>query len=98
MRMPAAAVAAAVSATGLLVAAAAPAPEAAWKAGIAAQNKDYAQTPHAMLKIQDAAYLHDGDTAVLVGRKGVPGSYRWTNKADARGVLKIVLDNGKLTA
>lgn len=98
MRMSAAAVAAAVSATGLLLAAAAPAPESAWKAGILAQNKDYAQTPHAMLKLQDAAYLRDGDTAVLVGRKGVPGSYRWTNKADARGVLKIVLRNGKLTA
>lgn len=97
MRMSAVAVAAAVSATSLLLAAAAPSPEAAWKAGIAAQNKDYAQTPHAMLKIQDAAYLHDGDTAVLLGRKGVPGSYRWTSKADAQGILKITLRNGKLT-
>lgn len=86
-----------VAATGFLLTAAAPAPEAAWKSGIADQNKDYAQTPHAMLKIQDAAYLHDGDTAVLVGHKGAPASYRWTGKADAQGVLKAVLRNGKLT-
>lgn len=86
-----------VAATGFLLTAAAPAPEAAWKSGIADQNKDYAQTPHAMLKIQDAAYLHDGDTAVLTGRKGAPTSYRWTGKPDAQGVLKAVLHNGKLT-
>lgn len=86
-----------VAATGFLLTAAAPAPEAAWKSGIADQNKDYAQTPHAMLKIQDAAYLRDGDTAVLTGRKGVPASYRWTGKAHAQGVLQAVLRNGKLT-
>ena len=86
----------AVTATGFLVAAAAPTPEAAWKTGIALQNKAYAQTPHAMLKIQDAAYLHDGDTAVLVGHKGAPASYRWTNKPHARGVLTAVLGRGKL--
>ena len=27
-----------------------------------------------MLKIQDSAYLHDGDTAVLTGTKGDPAS------------------------
>lgn len=86
-----------VTATGLLLMAAAPTPEAAWKAGIAMQNKDYAQTPHAMLKIQDAAYLHDGDTAVLVGRKGMPQSYRWTSKPGAQGVLRVTFRGGKLT-
>ena len=47
-------------------------PEQDWKAAIADQNKDYAQTPHAMLKIQDAAYLGEGQTAALAGRKGIP--------------------------
>ncbi|HLY04851.1 MAG TPA: DUF1684 domain-containing protein [Rhizomicrobium sp.] len=87
----------AVAATGLLLIAAAPTPEAAWKSGIADENKAYAQTPHAMLKIQDAAYLREGDTAVLVGRKGAPDSYRWTNKPDAQGALTISLRQRKLT-
>ena len=87
----------AATATGFLLTAAAPTPEAAWRAGIADQNKAYARTPHAMLKIQDAAYLHDGDTAVLVGRKGVPASYRWTNTSGAQGVLRVMLRNGKIT-
>jgi uncharacterized protein len=82
----------------MLVMAAAPSPEDAWKAGIADQNKDYAQTPHAMLKIQDSAYLRDGDTTVLTGQKGVPGSYRWTNNAAAQGVLRIAFKGGKLVA
>ena len=86
-----------ITATSFLLMAAAPAPEVAWKAGIADENKGYAQTPHAMLKIQDAAYLHDGDWAVLVGRKGVPGSYRWTSKPDTRGVLRVELHNGKIS-
>ena len=89
--------AAAVAATGLLLTAAAPTPEAAWKASIADENKDYAQTPHAMLKIQDAAYLHDGETAVLTGRNGAPASYRWTSKPDVQGVLSVSLRHGKLT-
>src|SRR5690348_7212180 len=66
-----------VTATAVFLMAATPTPENAWKAGIADENKAYAKTPHAMLKIQDAAYLHEGETAVLMGRKGVPASYRW---------------------
>jgi len=86
-----------LAATSPFLMAAAPTPEAAWTAGIADQNKDYAQTPHAMLKIQDAAYLHEGDSVVLKGRKGVPGSYRWTNKPGAQGVLRVTLREAKLT-
>lgn len=73
-----------------------PTPEGAWKTGVADENKAYGKTPHAMLKIQDAAYLHEGETAVLAGRKGVPGSYRWRNDASAQGVLRVTLLNGKL--
>ena len=81
---------------GFLLMAAAPAPEDAWKSGIADENKDYARTPHAMLKIQDAAYLREGDTAVLTGRKGDPASYRWANRPDAQGVLRVSLADGKI--
>jgi hypothetical protein len=71
----------------LAAAAAPPSPEAAWKASIVEANKDYALTPHAILKIQDAAYLREGDVATLVGTKGRPASYHWVKGANAHGVL-----------
>ncbi len=83
----------------LLTGAAAPqTPEEVWKAGIADQNEHYSKTPHAMLKIQDSAYLHDGDTAVLQGQKGKPGSYHWSHDPHASGVLTVALQGGKITA
>jgi uncharacterized protein (DUF1684 family) len=75
---------------------AAPTPEEAWKTAIADQNKDYAATPHAMLKIQDSAYLRDGDTAVLTGQAGNPASYRWSSDARAQGVLTVALKGGQI--
>ena len=85
-----------VSAVSVFLIAAARSPQAEWQAGIADQNKAYAHTMHAMLKIQDAAYLHDGESATLTGRKGVPGSYRWTMHPGAQGVLRVMLRNGKI--
>jgi hypothetical protein len=55
-----------------------PTPEQAWKAGIDGENKDYAQVPHAMLKIQDSAYVGEGQNAVLTGEMGKPASWHWT--------------------
>ncbi len=52
-------------------------PEEAWKAEIADANIGWAKAPHAILKIQDAAYLRDGDAATLVGTKGKPDTYKW---------------------
>ncbi len=80
----------------LLVGAAPPSPEQAWRSGIDEENRDYAQVQHAMLKIQDAAYLADGNSAVLTGRKGDPGSYRWSSKPDAAGVVRVSLQGGKI--
>lgn len=70
-------------------------PQEEWKAMIADQNKSYAQTPHAMLKIQDAAYIGEGETAVLAGSPDNPGSWRWQEKG-AKGPLRISLRAGKL--
>jgi uncharacterized protein (DUF1684 family) len=84
----------AVLAALLFLGAAAPTPEQAWKAAIASQNKDYAQTSHAMLKIQDSAYLGEGQSAVLEGKPGQPGSWRWHN--DGKGALRIAFKSGKL--
>src|ERR1700690_2949985 len=55
----------AAMAAAVLMLAAAPAPkspEQEWRDGIVDANKDWAQIPHAILKIQDAAYLGDGQS------------------------------------
>src|ERR1700677_534057 len=80
----------------LLGAAAPLPPEAAWKAAIADQNKDYAQIPHAMLKIQDSAYLGEGQSAVLDGKPGQPGSWRWHYGVKDQGPLRVTFQGGKL--
>jgi uncharacterized protein (DUF1684 family) len=79
------------------VAAAAQTPSQAWKAGIAEQDKYYSQLPHAMLKIQDAVYLSEGETAALEGRRDQPAGWRWTKKSATLGVLQISLRNKKLS-
>jgi uncharacterized protein (DUF1684 family) len=81
---------------GLEAAGPAQTPEDAWKAGIAGENKDYAAALHAMLKIQDAAYLGEGQSAVLAGKPGQPGSWHWVLGTKAQGVLTAALHNGKL--
>jgi uncharacterized protein (DUF1684 family) len=73
-------------------------PEDVWKAGIADQNKDYAKTPHAMLKIQDSAYLHEGDQAVLQGQKDKPGSFHWNHDPKAAGFLTVSVKGGHALA
>ncbi|MGN6516119.1 MAG: DUF1684 domain-containing protein [Rhizomicrobium sp.] len=85
---------AAVATVCLCPAASAQTPEQEWKAGIADANKAWAQMPHAILKIQSSAYLHDGEHAVLVGHKGDPASYHWENKGS--GVLTVALAQGKI--
>ena len=74
-----------------LLGAAAPNPAvvAAWKASQVDANKHWAQIPHAILKIQDSAYLRDGETAVLTGDKGKPATYRWSHDAKAKGSLSV---------
>ena len=84
----------------LLLLAAAPAPksvEQAWRDGIADANKDWAKVPHAILKIQDAAYLGEGQSATLTGTKGRPDSYKWVPGKTA-GVLTATFHAGKMTA
>jgi hypothetical protein len=71
------------------------APEAAWKADLADTNKAYSAAPHAILKIQDAAYLGEGARASLMGKHGVPGSYKWANGERAGAVLVAAFEGGK---
>jgi len=86
-----------LAATLLLVAGAAVAatPQQDWKAGIADQNVSYAQKPHAMLKIQDSAYIGEGQAAVLTGRKGDAASWRWARSGS--GALTASIKGGKLS-
>jgi uncharacterized protein (DUF1684 family) len=86
---------AAALASSALVAAT-PSPQQVWEKGVADENTDYSKTPHAMLKIQDSAYLHDGDTAVLTGQTGNAASYRWSHDPKAHGMLVIALKGGKI--
>jgi uncharacterized protein (DUF1684 family) len=70
-------------------------PEEAWKADLVETNKDYAVKPHAILKIQDAAYLGEGKSASLMGTRGVPGSYKWVSGRQANAALVAEFADGK---
>src|SRR5207344_112707 len=61
--------------------------EKIWKAELADANNGWAHNHYAVLKIQDAAYLRDGDTSTLVGIKGKPESYKWVKGTAAKGIL-----------
>jgi uncharacterized protein (DUF1684 family) len=76
-----------MSLLAVLALAASLAPEAQWKASIADADKHFATEPHAVLKIEDAAYMRDGDTSTLVGTKGKPESYHWVKGTKDKGVL-----------
>ena len=78
----------------LAVGAEAATPEDAWKADLVQTNRDYSVAPHAILKIQDAAYLGEGQSATLVGERGKPGSYKWVPGTKS-GVLVASYANGK---
>src|ERR1700754_3181216 len=79
------------------IAAAADTPQEAWKKAIADQNAHYSQARHAMLKIQDAVYLGDGEAAALQGRQEQPASWRWIKGPDTHGSLQVSLKDKKLT-
>ena len=66
-------------------------PETAWRAGIVDANKAWAKVPHAILKIQDAAYLGEGQSATLTGTKGKPDSYKWVPGKIQDGILTVTV-------
>jgi uncharacterized protein (DUF1684 family) len=82
-----------------LVAVSAPAfavsPQVTWKADIADANKDWSVVPHAILKIQDAAYLGEGNSASLMGTRGDPASYKWVQGEQPGAVLVAAYSRGK---
>jgi uncharacterized protein (DUF1684 family) len=93
--MRAAPIALLVFALGSLAARAAiDSPEANWRKELSDANDAWAHKHYAILKIQDAAYLRDGEVATLTGVKGKPDSYRWA-KGHAAGVLTATVHDGR---
>lgn len=70
-------------------------PEAAWKADMVNDNKAWSVVPHAILKIQDAAYLGEGESASLTGKRGEPGSYKWVQGERPGAVIVAAYTGGK---
>jgi len=72
-------------------------PQDDWNVYVVKKIAHWGTDPHAILKLQDAAYLGDGDQATLVGAKGNPTSWHWSSDAKAQGPLHVVLSHGKFT-
>jgi len=73
-------------------------PAEEWRKEIGEANVGWAKAPHAILKIQDAAYLGEGQSATLTGVKGRPDSYRWVPGKAPNGVLTATYANGHMSA
>jgi uncharacterized protein (DUF1684 family) len=71
-------------------------PAIEWRDEIVEANQAWSKIPHAILKIQDAAYLGEGQSATLVGVKGKPESYRWHPGTKDKGVLMASYQGGHL--
>jgi len=69
-------------------------PQQLWQASLADDNKGWAGAPHAVLKIQDAAYLGEGESATLVGIKGKPDSWHWVAGTSVSGALTANVKGG----
>jgi len=80
----------------LMSAAFAATPEQAWKKGIAEENDGFAKTAHAVLKIQSAAYIGEGQVAVLNGIAGRPQSWQWDHAGKREGLVRATIIDGRL--
>jgi len=70
-------------------------PEKIWKAELVKDNAAYAVDKHAILKINDAAYLADGDSVSLVGQASNPASWRWVKGVRKDGALLVSYSKGR---
>jgi hypothetical protein len=73
----------------------APRPEQIWKTEISKANAAYATDKLAILKINDAAYLSEGDAVSLVGQKGKPASWHWVKGARRDAALIATFSGGR---
>ncbi len=68
--------------------------EETWKAELADANNGWAHAHFAILKIEDATYLRNGDVATLTGTKGKADSYRWKSGKVTGGILTATVHDG----
>ena len=70
-------------------------PEQVWRAELAKDNAAYATDKHAILKINDAAYLGEGDAVSLIGQPGNPASWHWVKGLQKQAPLTASYSNGR---
>lgn len=79
----------------VFVAADAKTPVQVWKDGIKEANAVWATQKHAYLKINDAAYIHEGEFASLVGDPKKPATWHWTKGKQPGAALLASFKHGK---
>jgi uncharacterized protein (DUF1684 family) len=79
----------------LLTAAEAKTPAEVWKDGIKDANAVWATQKHAYLKINDAAYLHEGEFASLIGDPKQPATWHWIKGKQPNAALVASFQKGK---
>ncbi len=78
-----------------LVAAEAKSPAEEWKASLVQDNADWATAKHAILKINDAAYVHEGEFVSLIGDPAKPATWHWSKGKQPRAALIAGFAKGK---
>jgi uncharacterized protein (DUF1684 family) len=88
---------AAVAAAAVLLIASAEAktPAEMWKDGLKEANADWATQKHALLKINDAAYIHEGEFTSLIGDPKKPATWHWVKGKVANAALIASFAKGK---
>jgi uncharacterized protein (DUF1684 family) len=79
----------------VLTAAEAKTPAEVWKDGIKDANAVWATQKHAYLKINDAAYLHEGEFASLIGDPKKPATWHWAKGKLPNAALIASFQKGK---
>lgn len=79
----------------VLTAAQAKTPAEAWKDSLKEDNAAWATEKHAILKINDAAYVHAGEVVSMVGDRAKPASWHWAKGKQANAALLATFASGK---
>ncbi len=88
----------AIAAVLLLSAANAKTPAEAWKDSLKEDNAAWATDKHAILKINDAAYVHAGEYVSLMGDPAKSSSWHWVKGQQKGAALVATFANGKPAA
>ena len=75
-----------------------PTPAETWKQSLTQDNAAWATDKHAILKINDAAYVHAGEYVSLVGDPNKPDSWKWAKGKLPGAAVVGTFANGKPVA